>query len=279
LGVILKKIVTLQTNKAIINMGGESILTVEQVKEKYLRKNLRESDLSILADFSGKDVALFNRLAHRRFFKEPIEYLINRKLFFGRVFYVDRRVYIPTNETEKLVRFVLDEIDDKSVILDVGTGSGSIAITIKTERPQNTIYACDFHPSALEVANLNKQKHNVDIEFIESYYVDDLNIPEPTHIIADLPYGNWDENYILDSFKNIEEIKHMPLTATFHPDGIGSAYKELIDSIKAKKWKSLLYIESGLLPENLIATFIPQGIKYQYIKDNDYSITKIWLNS
>lgn len=277
---MLKEFVTLQINKDIvISMVEGSIQTIEQVKKKYLRKNLNESDLNILADFSGGDIALFNRLAHRRLFKEPIEYLVNHKEFFGRTFYVDRRVYIPTNETEKLVRFVLNEMDDNSIVLDVGTGSGSIAITIKKECPQNKVYACDFHPGALEVAIINKQKHNVDIEFIESYYVDDLNIPEPTHIIADLPYGNWDENFILDSFKNIEEIKHMPLTATFHPDGIGSAYRELIDSIRTKKWKSLLYIESGLLPENLIKEFIPQGVKYQYIKENDYSITKIWLNS
>ncbi len=255
-------------------------LSFEKVQEEYLKKNLKESDLNILKGFSKGDVALFRRLALRRLFKEPIEYLTNCKVFFGREFYVDRRVYIPTNETEFLVKFLLADIDknEKAIVLDVGTGSGSIAITIKIERPKCLVYGSDFHPSALEVANINKKRHRAKINFIESYYVDDLNIEEPTHIIADLPYGNGDDKYILDSFKNIDEIRHMPQTATFHPEGIGNAYRECVESVLNKGWRSFLYFETGLLPEEIVADFIPHGIKYQYIKKNHYSLTKIWLN-
>lgn len=239
---------------------------IDELKKEYQNKGIKTKDFDALAKHANDDLSLLRRFLERRLYKEPIEYIIQSKLFWKRDFFVDRRVYIPTIETEELVQLVLDEMNDESVVLDVGTGCGNIAITIKKERPNNKVYGSDFHSSALEVASINKNIHGVDVEFIESYYVDDLNITEPTHIVADLPYGDWSEEYILDSFKNVEEIKHMPLTATFHPEGIGNAYLGLIESVRQKQWKSVLYLETGLMPEIIVTSFIPKGIKYQYIK-------------
>ena len=79
-------------------------------------------------------------------------------------------------------------------ILDVGTGAGNIAITVKSERPSYTVHGCDINAAALKVARSNAKKHHCSVMFFESNYVDDIYI-EPTHIIANLPWG--DDSYVL----------------------------------------------------------------------------------
>ena len=210
--------------------------------------------------------------AQRRLFHEPLAYIKGSVDFFGRNFIVDNRVYVPTKETEQLVKLVLKDLNDKSVLLDVGTGCGSLAITIKKEKSSLKVFASDLNPHSLDVAKLNAKKNNVDIQFFESLYIDDLEISEPTHIIADLPWG--DENSILGS-NSLEESKHMPSQAFFHPLGKFESYKELIDSILKKGWKSKLFFESGLISKEEISAIIPKNLEWEYIKFENYSVTII----
>lgn len=246
---------------------------MQKIIEEFRKKGISKEDEKILLELSGDDFSKYRRFAQRRLFHEPLAYIEGCAEFFGRKFIVDKRVFVPTKETERLVRMVLKDLKNNSVVLDVGTGSGSLAITIKKEKSSVKVVASDLNPHSLDVARLNAKENNAEIQFFESFYVDDLEISEPTHIIADLPWG--DENSVLGNEFRLKESRHMPDQSFFHPLGKFEAYKELIDSILKKGWKSKLFFESGLITKKEISSIIPKNLKWKYVKFKNYSVTII----
>jgi release factor glutamine methyltransferase len=116
------------------------------------------------------------RLAERRASGEPVHYIIGHQEFFGLDFKVDRSVLIPRPETEFLVEQVIALARDLNacsqkglMIVDAGTGSGCIAVSLAVNIPRASILAIDISPAALDVARLNARNHGVEsrIEFIE----------------------------------------------------------------------------------------------------------------
>jgi release factor glutamine methyltransferase len=94
-------------------------------------------------------------LLERRVAREPLAYILGHREFFGRVFAVEPGVLVPRQETETLVEVALEGLGGK--VLDVGTGSGCLAVTIKLERPQWMVAACDVSQVALRVARYNAE--------------------------------------------------------------------------------------------------------------------------
>jgi len=103
-------------------------------------------------------------MLNRRLDGEPLNYVFGYKEFYGLRFVIDRHVLSPRPETEMLVDFVLSrtKLEQKFEILDLGTGSGAIAIAILTHRPNATAIAIDVSSKALKVARQNAQQHKVD---------------------------------------------------------------------------------------------------------------------
>lgn len=99
----------------------------------------------------------FFALVKRRIRREPIAYILNRKEFMSHTFYVDRNVLIPRPETECMVEWILKDanLSADSKVIDVGTGSGCIAISILNNSPLLSIYASDVSEEALKVARRN----------------------------------------------------------------------------------------------------------------------------
>jgi release factor glutamine methyltransferase len=100
----------------------------------------------------------------------PVQHLIGHEYFYGYCFTVNKDVLIPRYETEELVTNVLDYMDsffeDRPLnVVDIGTGSGCIAISLKKERPSLNVYASDISDKALKVATLNAEKLEVDVDF------------------------------------------------------------------------------------------------------------------
>lgn len=113
----------------------------------------------------------FESLVARREQREPPQYLFGEEEFFGRAFTVDRRVLIPRPETEILVDAVLSlPLHGAVRVLDLGTGSGCIAVTLAIERPAWSIVAVDRSAQALEVARANVERHEVSgrVELVEA---------------------------------------------------------------------------------------------------------------
>ena len=172
--------------------------------------------------------------------------------FYGRDFIITPDVLIPRPETEQLIDTVLSlagkpflpgikapkrELPDNPVILDVGTGSGCIAITIKKELPEATIYASDISEKALEVAEKNASAQNAPISFIISHLLKNVKLKhlKPDLLVANLPYVDktWD-------WLDLNSIKKEPEIALFAEDGGLALIKELIDEASALKIPRLL---------------------------------------
>lgn len=104
----------------------------------------------------------FRKLLARRLSGEPVAYLLGEREFYGRPFHVDSRVLIPRPETEHLVEVALTEpLPPAPWILDVGTGSGCLAVTLALEVPGSRVVATDLSPGALAVADRNVRRHGV----------------------------------------------------------------------------------------------------------------------
>jgi release factor glutamine methyltransferase len=101
----------------------------------------------------------------RRLKREPIQYIFNESEFYGRSFFIDQRVLIPRPETEHLIDTIIDfkKIAAQSTltILDIGTGSGILAVTLLLEDPGASVYALDTSKKALEVAAINASRYGV----------------------------------------------------------------------------------------------------------------------
>lgn len=108
--------------------------------------------------------------------KIPLAYLLEEARFLNLSLFVNTDVLVPRPETELLVEKVLEEIKIRKIrqasILDIGTGSGCIAIALKQALPSATVYASDISKAALQIASINADKYSVDINFILGDYLD-----------------------------------------------------------------------------------------------------------
>lgn len=150
------------------------------------------------------DIAEAARLADwidKRTYGEPLAYLIGTREFYGRSFAVDARVLIPRSETELLVDLALASIDGRRAeprvrVLELGTGSGAIAVTLAIERRAIDVVATDVSTDALDVARGNAERLRGAVTFVESGWFDallgfdcfDLVVSNPPYIRAGDPH-------------------------------------------------------------------------------------------
>ena len=124
---------------------------------------------------------------------EPVQYIVGDVDFYGNILKVDKRVLIPRFETEGLVEIALSYLDNTNLdIVDLGTGSGCIAITLKKKLPNINMDAVDISKDALELAKENAKLNNVDINFYNGDMLKPLN-KKYDCIISNPPYIAYDE--------------------------------------------------------------------------------------
>ena len=158
--------------------------------------------------------------------QEPIQYIINESWFAGMKFYVDRNVLIPRPETEELVEWVVGEVRSQNTefriknseyrILDIGTGSGCIAIALKRKLPNIEMWACDVSDEALNVARLNADILHATIDFVPLNFLDAdqrKQLPVVDVIVSNPPYVPKNEKKEMK--KNV--VEYEPSTALFVP--------------------------------------------------------------
>lgn len=121
---------------------------------------------------------------------EPPQYVVGRAPFYGRTFIVSRSVLIPESETEELVDWVLNEHQDDQPlsVLDLGTGSGVIGITLACERPNWQVTMSDVSTNALRVAKANQVLHGVSGQLVASDMFDQLGGQQFDLIVTNPPY-------------------------------------------------------------------------------------------
>lgn len=144
---------------------GEARAIVRWVLEERFsltRAELLCDDLQHLSMEQQKELeALMQRLEQG----EPVQYVLGETRFYGRRFHVAPGVLIPRPETAELCQWVIDESADESVLLDVGTGSGCIAVTLSLELPHTNVTAWDISEDALRIAQKNAQLNDASVTF------------------------------------------------------------------------------------------------------------------
>src|SRR4051812_34231216 len=125
---------------------------------------ITQSERVITTDEAKHVAALFQR----RINGEPIAYIIGEREFYGLALYTTPDVLIPRPETELLVELALERLPTKGRVLDLGTGSGAIAIAIAHSRPDAFVTALDASAAALAVAQRNADRHQAKIAFLHS---------------------------------------------------------------------------------------------------------------
>ncbi|WP_348946447.1 peptide chain release factor N(5)-glutamine methyltransferase [Chitinibacter sp. FCG-7] len=141
---------------------------------------------------SAAEIATFQALAARRRDGEPVAYLLGSREFYGREFIVNPSVLIPRPDTELLVELALARAPNNGKVLDLGTGSGCIPITLKLERGDLSVSALDLSSDALAVAQANAQSLSADVRWLESNWfaavageIFDLIVSNPPYIHAE----------------------------------------------------------------------------------------------
>ena len=226
---------------------------------KELKSFLREYNFEesiahiIIEDFLGRNYHIYlddevkenhlnylkNDIYPRLIKKEPIQYILGYTYFYGLKINVNKNVLIPRNETEELVEWLLNEHHENELtILDVGSGSGCIALAIKKHRPNWKVISVDISNDALEVAKQNAKQLNLDVEFRNSNMLENV-FEDIDIVISNPPYIKENDEFV-DEATNIYE-PHLALYA----DDFGlKFYKEFSKTLPIKKVREL-YIEFG----------------------------------
>lgn len=186
--------------------------------EKVL--NLSKTD--IMSDkffqLSPENETTLSEITNRINNQEPVQYILEEAEFFGRKFYVNPAVLIPRPETEELVRLILSATTACTKILhvlDIGTGSGCIPITIKLQYPEAVVFATDISKAALEVARENAQRLNAEITLLNHDILqEEIPFQKLDIVVSNPPYITIKEKAAMK--KNVTEYE--PHTALFVPD-------------------------------------------------------------
>jgi release factor glutamine methyltransferase len=237
-------------------------LNIEHLLADTLGKKRIELYLEFDRSLSAQELEPLREKVRRRAEGEPLQHLLGHWDFFGRTFKIDHRALIPRPETELLIETLLREFakGDKSAnrLVDVGTGSGVLAITLAAERPELEISAVDLSEDALALARENAVLLGVSdrITFHRSDLLDDLD--GPFHwIVANLPYIPTADLSALQ-----REVKFDPaLALDGGKDGL-TIVKRLIESVPGK-----------LEPNGMIALELGQGQSQRvlgFLADQNY---------
>jgi len=228
-------------------------MNIEQLLQTYTQR-LKATDipsarldcLILLEDATGKDRAWL--LAHpdhtldndmiaeldekivRRSSHEPLAYIRETSEFYGRSFYVDKHVLEPRPESEAIIdslKNIAHKLPENPIIIDIGTGSGALAITAKLELPTATVYGTDIDPTCLVVAQRNAAQLAMTVTFIQADLLQQSEIPilpTPDVVLANLPY-------VPNDFSINQAADHEPRLAIFGgPDGL-DLYRKMFDQI------------------------------------------------
>lgn len=229
--------------------------TVEHVKRRIPRLDARLlmqhllgiTHAQYLADpdrkLNGAEVEAFMTLVLRRERGEPVAYLLGEKDFYSRSFRVTSDVLIPRPDTELIVTLALKRLKTLTWprVLDLGTGSGAIAVTIACEHPEAAVVAVDVSPAALAVARENADRLGGKVGFIESDWFSALGDEAFDLIVANPPYVAARDPHLLQDGLPFEP----DLALTDGADGLSCIRRIVADAPAHLVAGGLLLIEHG----------------------------------
>ena len=210
----------------------------------YLKEKLLFSDKDIYADkdreLNKKEQNLIKEFIDKKKEGVPLDYILNSTKFYENDFYVDSRVLIPRPETEILVDYVNNHSSSLIRVLDAGTGSGCIGISIALKNPSFQVYGSDYSEDALNVALINKNNLNVDnFSLVHADWLSSFKKAYFDLIVTNPPY-------IADQDPHLENLKHEPNQALVANDnGLGDIKLIVEQSTEVLKRGGMLMLEHG----------------------------------
>jgi release factor glutamine methyltransferase len=186
---------------------------------------------------SSQEVMQFKRLVAQRLLGKPVAYLVGEKEFWSLTLQVNEATLIPRPETELLVEATLARLStqQRETVIDLGTGSGAIALAIASERRHCRVIAADFSLEALEVAQRNaKNLHLPQIEFVHSHWFSNLVGKRAHVIVSNPPYIAQDDLYLeqnelryepqealVSGVDGLDALRHIIQNASFYLENSG----------------------------------------------------------
>lgn len=214
----------------------------------------------------------FEELIHAHIAGKPVQYLIGTEQFYGRTFKVNEAVLIPRPETEELVEQALERMtakfgDASLSLVDIGTGSGAIAVTLKKERPSLQVTATDLSEDALQTAKQNAQLLEADVTFLQGDLTAPVQHQKFDVVLSNPPYIAFDEVNVMNELV----LEHEPHTALFAEENGLQLYRRLCEELphivhnQAIIGFEIGYQQGGAV-YNLLKKSFPQG-KVEVLKD------------
>jgi len=198
----------------------------------------------------------FSDVLARRHQGEPVAYITGSKEFWSLLLKVNRDTLVPRPETETLVEQALLLIprDRPCRILDLGTGSGAIAIAIASERPNCEIVATDASRDALEVAKENAKQHGLDnIRFVEGTWTEPVADKSFDFVVSNPPYVRVGD-------PALDELRYEPRSAlAAGPDGLDAIRRIAEDAGNILAANGTLFLEHGADQQNAVADVLRQN--------------------
>jgi len=241
--------------------------------EHLLAHVLGRKRIELYLDFERKltetELGPLRELVKRRSEGEPLQHLLGTVEFCGQVFLCDKRAMVPRPETEELVELLKSEIQDpKSEILDVGTGSGVIALSLAAEFPEARILAVDVSDDALALAQENAIRLDLSdrVQFLKSRLLETIAGPFDL-IVANLPYISTQDRRTLS-----REVLRDPEIALFAGPQGDELVRELINRAPTRlRPGGMLALEIGLGQRNALLSALAEKNYRDICSKNDYN--------
>lgn len=212
------------------------------------------------------ELRVLHEMIRRRATHEPLAYIRNKSEFYGCEFYVDHHVLEPRPESETMIDLLKSlDLPESSTVLDVGTGSGALAITAKLELPTATVCGVDIDPACLKIAEQNTQTFHADVQFIKSDLLASLNSGSlnGATLLCNLPY-------VPDNFQINPAAMREPRLAIFGgPDGL-DLYRKLFQQIRDRALKPAYVLTEALPPQHFELKTIAADAGFLLDQSNDF---------
>ena len=244
-------------------------LNAEHLLADALGRTRMELYLEFERTLDETELAPLRDLVRRRGEGEPLQHLLGTVEFCGHVFLCDNRALVPRPETEQLVEIVESKIDNrKSTILDVGTGSGVIALSLAKKFPEARIFAVDVSEDALALAGENAIQLGLSghVQFRKGDLLENLD-ERFDLIVANLPYIATRDRHTLS-----REVLHDPGIALFAGPRGDELVDELIEQSRTRlRPGGMLALEIGLGQSEALLSALAEKNYHDICSKNDYS--------
>jgi release factor glutamine methyltransferase len=251
-------------------------LNAEQLLAHVLGRKRLELYLDFERSLNESELVPLRELVKRRGQGEPLQHLLGTVEFCGHTFLCDKRALVPRPETEELVELVIQSAinSQPSTILDVGTGSGVIALSLAAKFTEAKVHGVDISDEALQLAEENAKRLCLSqrVRFTKGSLLENLNERFEV-IVANLPYISMPDRHLLS-----REVRHDPDVALFAGDRGDESIRELIEQASARlRPGGLLALEIGLGQSEPLREFLAQKNYHDIESKTDYSGTPRFL--